>query len=281
MEPEIPRLDQNKNLETKEESILIPRIKVVTEEIRTNPASSQVKPTKGNFKKYKKLVLIAISLVLLFSLILGVLGYRLYTKVKAARNSVISLIAVTKEQDLEKIKKELENTRVSLTSVEGAYKAFLWIKYLPFVGVYVSDGEHALIAGGFGIESAQIVISAIEPYADIIGFNGNGNEATSGEETTQDRIDFIVKSIPDLIPKTDLLLEKVGLLRKEVDQIDPNRYPETFMGNTVREKLRSGIALVDTSSQFIENGKPLLESAPYLLGVDSERRYLILFQNDK
>ncbi len=281
MEVEIPRIDQNKNLESREGSILIPRINVVTEEVGSDPNSSQKYSPKKIFRKYNKLFFVAIGVLLLFLLVEGFLAYRLYTKVMAARNSANTLVAASKEQDLDKIKKELENTRTSLTSVEGAYKPFLWIKYIPFVGVYISDGEHALIAGGFGIESAQVVISAIEPYADIIGLSANGKEAASGEETTQDRIDFVVKSIPDLIPRTDLLMEKVGFLRKEVDQIDPNRYPETFMGKSVRGKLSRGIELVDTASEFIENGKPLLESAPYLLGMDDERRYLILFQNDK
>jgi hypothetical protein len=124
------------------------------------------------------------------------------------------------------------------------------------------------------------MIEVIEPYADLLGFTG-GTQAKSGEETAKDRIDFIVKTIPSIIPKGDELSEKVLAVKKEVDQIDPNRYPEEFQGKPVREQLKKAIDLVDSSSEFIITSKPLLEVAPYLLGTEGERTYLVIFQNDK
>ncbi|MGB6882186.1 MAG: DUF4012 domain-containing protein, partial [Microgenomates group bacterium] len=107
------------------------------------------------------------------------------------------------------------------------------------------------------------------------------DQAADGQETAQDRVEFVIKTIPDIIPKMDELSNKVSAVKKEIDKINPRRYPVKFAGIMVREKVSKVIGLVDQGAELVKNGKPLLEAAPYLLGVDEPRTYLILFQNDK
>ena len=67
----------------------------------------------------------------------------------------------------------------------------------------------------------------------------------------------------------------------ELSKIDPNKYPEKYKDLVVREKLKTILDLFKQVSSYISVSKPLLESAPYLLGMETDRQYLVLFQNDK
>ena len=207
--------------------------------------------------------------------------YRLYAKAIKVKASLDGIREAISSQNFDAIKENLGKTEDTLLELGSAYKPFTVFKIIPFVGAYVSDGQHGIIAASYGVETASLLVEVTEPYADIIGFTSGSKQSTSGEQTAQERLDFVVKTIPDLISKADALTEKVKLVRSEIGTIDPTRYPVTVFGKPVREKLRGGLELVDTSSELLENGKPLLEAAPYLLGVDKERTYLVIFQNDK
>lgn len=263
-----------------EESILIPKISSGKENLKT-PGVEKSKKRKLP-KKFLTGIGVVLLLIIIFLTYVGFLFYMVYQKGMVVKASGEKLVAAGKEQNLDNIKTELANTTTALHALKASYGSVLWLKRLPLAGPYVKDGEHAINAGIYALEGGDILVGAIEPYADIIGFSGSSAEqASSGEETAQDRLDFVVRSIPDLIPKSDALVEKVKLIRTEVDQIDPARYPDKFQKREVRKNIKKAKDLIDTGAELIENGKPLLESAPYLMGLDKERRYLILFQNDK
>ncbi|MCH7641611.1 DUF4012 domain-containing protein [Patescibacteria group bacterium] len=234
--------------------------------------------------KRKKVLKIIGGLGILLFIGAGVVGfffYRIYKHAIAGQNSAQSLVAAAESQNLDQIKSELENTKNSLSELNDSYKSITWMRVVPFIGLYVSDGQHALNAAGYGIEAAEIMIDTVEPYADIIGFTNDSKEAESAEETTQDRIDFVIKTIPDIIPKADDLAQKVAAVQAEIEEIDSARYPEKIRDFQVRSKIQKGKEMVELGAQLITNGKPLLEAAPYLLGTEEARTYLVIFQNDK
>ena len=222
-----------------------------------------------------------LSVIFVFLLIQGILIFRVYKTAMALKTSGEALVASSNSQDLEKVKEEITKTKGSLENFRKSYKLISWLKVLPYFGKFVNDGSHAIGAGKYGLESLEIVTTAVEPYADIIGFTKGSEQAESGTETAQDRLDFIVKTLPDLVPKVDTLSEKMSLVKKEVDNINPDDYPVSIGSQDVRERVRKVVELIDYASEMVKNSKPLLEVSPYLMGVDSERTYLILFQNDK
>lgn len=160
-----------------------------------------------------------------------------------------------------------------------------WERWTPFVGNYISDGKHILTAGAAGIEAGELALTAIEPYGDLLGFTVSESSqvlaAETGEETAKDRIDFIVQAIPSLLPQIDEISAKMVIVQEEISQINPDRYPEQIKGMEARANIKKAKDLVSDVSKFLINGKPFLASAEYLLGVDSARTYLVLFQNDK
>lgn len=233
--------------------------------------------TKKKSKKVLWIVLSVLGVLLVYSLISGFIVYR---KAMALKASVNSLTANAKSNDLTKIKAGLVRTQSSLEALRSSFVLISWTRIIPFFGSYVADATHVINAGKYGIEAADVVLTTIEPYSDLLGLTG-AKEEGSGEKTAKDRIDFIVMSIPDLVPKIDQIAAKTALIEKELKVINPDRYPVRVGKTEVRSKIKTGLEMFEEAAGFVSNGKPLLEAAPYILGIDKPRTYLVLFQNDK
>ncbi|KKQ43313.1 MAG: hypothetical protein US60_C0004G0033 [Microgenomates group bacterium GW2011_GWC1_37_8] len=270
--------------------ILVPKISLDNEEDNSNvhkEGSVRKKENKMKWfviklsKRQKKIILCSTGVLVALFLVFGLLSYRIYGKAVGLKSSIDILSKAVQEQNLDKIKTELSNTNTSLMEFKASYMSIKWLKIMPYFGSFVSDGEHAINAATYGMEAAKILVITIEPYADIIGLSNGTQDVGSGQETTQDRLDFIIKTIPDLILKADEITQKVSLIKGEVDNIDPDRYPKKIAGKEIRKNVNKLKDIVDVSATLVENGKPLLEAAPYLMGADTKREYLVIFQNDK
>jgi len=251
-----------------EKVISIPKIKINKRRFPTFSFK------KGKIIKYFLLVFLLILVLYTF------FTYRFYMKVANFRENLESIKSAFQAQDFREVRKSIERTQESLIKLKSAYKPFFLFKLIPFLGGYIADGQHVIGATENGLQAALLLVDTIEPYADIVGFRTDSKEVKESN-TAQERLDFVIKTIPSLILRADELEEKVKLIRKDVDKINPDRYPETILGWSVREKVKEGKELIEMAASLVENGKPLLESAPYLLGVEGKRRYLIIFQNDK
>ncbi len=238
----------------------------------------------GGFRTKKKLILSVFGVIFIFLLLFIILfvwpvwgiyknGTRVYAQARALQASLAT-------QDINLVESEVNKLESDLLGFEKSFRQTAYIKYIPWLGGYWKDGEAAINAGKYGLDTLQISLETIKPYADIIGFT-TGNEAGSGEETANDRIDFIVKTIESVVPKMDEISQNAVKAQAEIQKIDPKRYPETFRGKEVRNNLEKAISLSREITTMISQSKPLMEAAPYLLGIDEERTYLVLFQNDK
>lgn len=245
-------------------------------------AAELVKSSKPR-KVWVKTIFYILGFILVFLVFNAVSGFLIYQKGLKLVESAKTLSQAVKSQDLTKINTEIVNTKRALDAVSSSYKLIAWEKFLPYAGNYISDGSHAITAGQAGLDAGNSLLKVVEPYSDLLGFT-NGQAvlgAETGEQTTQDRIDFIIKTIPDLIPQIDTISGQVKIVRDEISQINPDRYPEKIKGIAVKSQIKNAEDLINEASVFLLNGKPFLESAQYLMGVDSARTYLLLFQNDK
>lgn len=252
-----------------EESVLIPKI-----ELSNN---LQEVPVQSKLKVSKKTTPIVVGVLSFLILAIFIPGFLTYQSSRKLLTSSLKLGNLIQTGNLPAVKAEIPNVKKSLSKVRANYVFFSWTKILPFVGGYVGDLGHVIMAADAGFDALDIMATTIQPYAETLGFT----QALDGEKTTQERIDFIIKAIPDVIPKLDEISGKLSLIKKEIDQIDPARYPEKMKGKVVRANIIQVQVLVDQGTTFVTEGKPLLEVAPYLLGIDGNRNYLVLFQNDK
>lgn len=249
-----------------------------------NEKPKQRIPIKDRFKSRKaKALLIGGVFFLIIFLATLIPSLIVYGRAKSVYFEAQDIFVAGEQQNFPAMKSEILETEEALVSLQKSFKLLSWTKIIPFFGGYTRDLDHALKAAKLGFEAIDILIEAIEPYADIIGFTGSevAEEASDGQQTAQDRIEFVIKTIPDIIPKADELAIKTSAAKEEIDKINPARYPVKFAGVIVREKVSKAIDLIGQGATLIEKGKPLLEAAPYLLGAEEERTYLILFQNDK
>jgi len=230
-----------------------------------------------------KFIAIPLGIVLIALVVIGIMLLPLRGVVAKAKDLSVSArttMDAVKSQDLEKTKAGLIETRVKLTQLEAEYKKVLPLKGIPFLGAYIADGEHAIKAVFAGLTAGDKAIEAIEPNADLLGLKGT-KKSTFLEGTAEDRLQFAVKTMSALIPKIKEMATSVDTLRKELGAINPNRYPEKIGKTVIRSKMVSAFNVIEEMANLFVNAQPLLVNLPALLGEPTEKRYLVLFQNDK
>ncbi len=238
--------------------------------------------TNNSHPTMKTLGLVLVVLVAA-GIFMGGLGYLMAVPVinstQKLKTSINLVTAAAKAQDLKEVQNQLTLSETNLEQVKKDYKRLIWLKFVPLISGYYRDGEHALVAGGDLLKTGHLTVEAISPYADIVGLKGL---ATSGDgiKTAEDRLNFMVETLDKVQPQLDHIGQLLADAKKEVDQINPKRYPQKFRGKEVRSQIETGITVLDQAATLATEAKPLLASAPYVLGKDSPRRYLVLFQND-
>lgn len=288
-------LDEESSSNHSQNSVLIPKIEVTEslnreENLAPDNSHFQQRPMQENNKPSSKskgavkILTAVLAVILVLVIAIAVPAFLTYQKGMALYKSVQNLKTAAKSQDLAQIKSQMDITKKDLASFKSSYLLLSWTRVIPYFGGYVSDLGHAVNAAQAGLDSGVTVVSAIEPYSDLLGLkgsNGQSNLPKDGAKTAQDRIDFIVKSLPGLIPQIDQISGQMKTVQKEMSLIDAERYPVTFKGMKVRDNIKMAQDLVNEVSTLLVSGKPVIENAPYLLGMDSPRTYLLLFQNDK
>ena len=228
-----------------------------------------------------KAILIPVGILLLFFVVLGILLMPLggvLVKAKDFAASAKEAGASIKNQDLDKSKIALTETRKKLDALDSEYKKISSLMVIPFLGAYIGDGQHALRAARAGFDAGDKAIEPLEPQADLLGLKG---KSTFVSGTADDRIQTAVKTMTALTPKINEIATHIETLRKEIDAIDPGRYPVKFQKTPVRERLVSAKEVINNAANLFVNAQPLLINLPQMLGMPDEKRYLILFQNDK
>ncbi len=238
----------------------------------------EVEVPKKNFKLSKKM-LVGILVVVFFLFITVVVPFfRAYNDGMVAYKQSLLLKDALKTQDLAKIKVAITDTKKQLNKVKGDLTLATWTKYIPFLGGYTKDVFAVLSAGNSGLEAGEIMVTAIEPYADILGLKGQGS-FTGG--TAEERIAKVVETLDKVAPQIDLVAEKLKLVRKSLDSVDPKRYPETLGNRPIRSTVVSLKQVVDLSDDMMTQARPMVKQLPELLGTKTAKKYMVLFQNDK
>lgn len=225
------------------------------------------------------IVLALLLIVAVFlALVIGLPLYRAYTDGQVAYQMALGIKDAAKSQDIKKVDEAITRTKNQFVKVRQDLKPLSWTTRLPFIGGYTSDAIHLAAAGQSGLEAAEILVKAVEPYSDLLGLKGQGS-FTGG--TAEERIAKAVETLDKVTPQIDLIAQKMADIRTNVDTVDPNRYPESFRGKPIRSRIVEVKSIVDLSGSLLTQAQPMVKKLPLLLGSNSEQKYLILFQNDK
>lgn len=252
--------------------------------ITINTASPITSPEGKKRKKFPwKWIAIPFGVLVVFAIVVAVMLLPLRGVIGKAKNMATvggQAVQAVKDKDLALVKTKLNETRTQLTDLQTEYKKVLPLKYIPLLGSYIADGEHAINAGFAVLTAGDKAVEAIEPNADLLGLKG-GNKTSFLEGTAEERLQFAVKTMSALLPKINDVAASVSIMQKELSAIDPNRYPEKIGKTVIRSKMVGGFAVIDEMANLFVNAQPLLMNLPSLLGDPTDKRYLVLFQNDK
>lgn len=232
--------------------------------------------------KRKKRIGIIIGGVVLLVVILALLiilpAKVIYDQAMVTYKAVKVVSQAVKNQDIEKADKNLGITKSEVLTLQKKYQMLGWTKFLPLLGNYWQDGDHLIRAGLAGIEAGQISAEAIIPYADLLGLKG---KSTFVSKSTDERIQTAVGTLDKLTPKLGDLAAKLETVNREIKDIDPNRYPVSLGKFTPRSQIRKFKEEILAVSGLFVSARPLLQMSSDLLGQNKQKRYFVVFQNDK
>lgn len=231
------------------------------------------------FLKGRK-VKIILSIILLF-IVLGAYsfftGLQIYKQVRITEQKARLAMDAVKQQNIEETKNKLVDTKKEIDILSSKMKGFSLVRFIPFLGSYYNDIDHLLSAASHGAKAGIIATETLTPYADLLGLKG---ESSFVGGTAQDRIRLAVQTMSKVVPEIDRIEEEVLLAKAELDEVDPDRYPEIGRVKELKDLLIELKGAMDGVVFAVNEGKPLIKSLPDLLGESETKRYLVLFQND-
>jgi hypothetical protein len=232
----------------------------------------------------KNNILIFVAAFLIILLTGGFLfGYLPYTHIKAKGRIVLDsakkVNTAFKTNDIDEVKKNLNDLQLKYDDLEKESKTVYWMRYIPLLGNYISDFKNGIEAGDSSLKAANLAVTSIEPYADLIGFKKGG--VGFAEKTTDDRLQTAVLTLDKVLVNVDQISTYIDDARNHIDKIDPNRYPEKIGSHALRPQIQTAKDAFDGVASLFVDAKPLLKKLPEILGSQDPKTYVVLFQNDK
>lgn len=227
-------------------------------------------------------VIVLIATILFLTVILtwiAVVAKLTATHVRSTVAHAQAMVHAFEGRDLATATTELASTKEALSLAQRSWDGVTPLRYLPLLGSYISDANHALSVAQTGTEIGDLVIAAIEPYAEIMGFTGSTG-GDLGLATAEDRIIFVAETVEKLAPQMDAISGKLKQMSNEFDQINPKRYPTSLAGTPVRERITTLQSTISGATDSLSQFQPIVKLLPDLLGNPDSKKYLIVFQND-
>lgn len=245
------------------------------------------KQNKGQRGKVFLGVLIAV--LVLFGGLLGALyffvvrpAYSLIANVNELKEDARQIQEAAGQRDLVTLEKLFDETEQDLRQLRvDRDEKIAWANNYKFSKPYYEDSEHFIEAGLHILDAGREAIVLMKPFADAGGFKVEADQEV--EETgLAEAFATWVGIMPQIAADSDVVLEKLALAGGELSQVDASRYPEEFRGVAVRDAIvtaQKGLTQLNDAAPDIKDALTII---PPLLGVGGEeKRYMILFQNDK
>ena len=236
-------------------------------------------------KKWARILIVLFVFLGVIGAAFAAVGYYTYSvamEMKGQANEAEALARSAydafKAQNLPGAQQNLEQVKAKMGEIRTTYEKLKFYKSIPIASAYYGDGEHGLNAADAGVNAGIKSLAAITPYADVLGFSGEGS-FTGG--TAEDRLKLILQTLTKVTPVLDDIGTDLEVVKNELAQIDPNRYPEQFRGTYIRPRIIQAQQFSSGAATALTEFRPVIEQLPAAAGADGQRRkYFVLFQND-
>lgn len=225
-----------------------------------------------SYPKKRKLsfyLLLLVFFFAFFAFLSGLFFAKAISDVRKVSQAVKSQDLVAAKTSIHAAKGDFKNARMSLI-------VFTPFRIIPFFGWYIADIQRGVSAATSALDAAQNIVDAITPYADVLGFKGQGNFLGG---TAAERLNLALETLSKITPQLEQISANLTVARKQIDQIQGWRYPNFLPGHP-RTKIETAKETIDQLDTFVAQAKPLIEVLPQIMGNDGKKKYLILFQND-
>ena len=267
-------------IESSETDGIVPAETVEPVQPMTESLMSEPSAKKSLWKKPWFIVLMLIIVFLLgIGIWLAVAAKITYSYVQSTSSHAQATMNAFEARDLALAKTELANTKSSLEGAKKSWGITAPLRLVPGLGLYLGDINHVIVAGEKGSEVGDLIIAAIEPYADIMGFTGTASEDLQ-LGTAEERIILVASTVEKLAPQMDEISAKLKEMSNEFQAINEKRYPKSIAGKEVRENIVTLKTTVAGAAESLSQFQPIIKILPDLLGNPDPKRYLIIFQND-
>lgn len=216
-----------------------------------------------------------LALLLIYIFINVFIFYKDFKKTYAQAKAAY---AAVKMQNVVLAKEEFVKTGKGIKVLQKDLMPIAFIGYIPFIGGYYNDIKNGVEAAGHGVNAAIISADSLIPYADVLGLKGDKSFAQGSAE---DRIRLAIGTMGKVVPKIEVIEKELVAAKKNTDRINPGRYPSIGKLKKVHDQLVTLKSVMDGSVTAVEQGKPLIKLLPELLGEKKDKKYLVIFQNDK
>lgn len=221
-------------------------------------------------------IFLLIAVVTVFTIVLP--AQKVFSSAQKTYTQARSAWDAIKKQNVELAGVELEKTKQSLSETQKDLQALSFTRFIPLLGSYYNDVDHLIKAGFHGLDGAIVVVDSLKPYADLLGLKGEGGSFVSG--SAEERIQTAVLTMGKITPRIDEVVKDLELAKKEIDGINPNRYPSFIIGGKIKQQMVQLRSMTDQGVSLLAEARPLIKILPNLLGDPEEKKYLVLFQND-
>lgn len=251
----------------------------VTSHAMNASASSRKRRSRFSIKNKKALgIIIALVIILgLGSIYTGIQALAVYKQAMVVKVQARKAYDAIKQQNIILTKDEMVKTKAEIAVLDKKVGGLGYLQIIPFIGSYYQDGKRIVDAASHGVEAAIISTDALIPYADVLGLKG---ASTFAGGSAQERIRLAVKTMGKVVPQIDKIEEQLIIAQKDIDGINPKRYPEIGKIKTLRAQIEQLRGVADGAVIAVQQGKPLIKALPTILGESKEKKYLVLFQND-
>jgi hypothetical protein len=228
--------------------------------------------------KSRKVAVVFVGFIVALLLLILVPSILVYSSAMKTYAQVKVTMAALKTQNIELTETELKKTRENLEDTQSKMNMLFVLKFIPGPNIYYNDAQHLLKAGIHGLDAADVFIASIKPYADVLGLKGEGSFVDGSAEN---RIQTAVATLDKVTPKIDDIAQDLKMAQQEISNVDPDHYPRFLAGGKVHEGMVTLTTLSKDGVEFVDQARPLIKVLPELAGQPEEKRYLLIFQNDK
>ncbi|MBI2327236.1 DUF4012 domain-containing protein [Candidatus Curtissbacteria bacterium] len=221
----------------------------------------------------KRITLIILILVVFY----GIFAILTVFSAKRAISTTQKAVGAAKLQDLDATKAYLKDAKKEFNTTKKWVSVFTPLRIVPLLGWYVADVQRGIGAAIDGLGAAITFADAITPYADVLGLVGQG---TFLGGTAAERLAKAIETLSLVTPQIDEVGKSLQKARDQIDRIESWRYPN-FLPGKPGTLLAQAKQTVDQLESLVVDTKPLLLVLPEIMGQQKEKKYLILFQNDK